>query len=140
VRVGSIGKNAGKETSIHCGIDFAVLQEKIHLNGRLHIVSLKLGKLREALMMGVMTDTKTRMEMMDLLRKLEKEKEVLTGRIWKLMSDMKYDETATIDVSGEISKGTLLEICQVSHFVDEPLRKVCVSLDRTTRKIIWNPL
>jgi hypothetical protein len=45
-----------------------------------------------------------------------------------------------VEVTGEIAPGTLIEICQIALFVDEPLRKVRIKLDKMGGKLVPEPL
>jgi hypothetical protein len=45
-----------------------------------------------------------------------------------------------VEVSGEIVPGTLIEICQIALFVDEPLKKTRIKLDKAGGKLVTENL
>jgi uncharacterized protein (DUF342 family) len=139
VRAGGIGRKAGRPTHIHCGVDFTVQQEKEKCNYRMRLISAKLTKLRE-FMAAAVPDQEKLVKMADLLHRLEAEQRKLGNRISDLMSRLETAPDAAVEVSGEIAPGTLIEICQIALVVEEPLRKVRISLDRSNGKLAANPL
>jgi outer membrane protein assembly factor BamA len=139
IRAGGIGKKAGRPTYIHCGIDFTVQQEKEKCNYRMRLISAKLTKLRE-IMASPVPDPEKRAKMEELRHRLEDEQRKLGRRISDLMSRLEMAPDAVVEVSGEIAPGTLIEICQIVLIVDEPLRKVRISLDRPNGKLAAKPL
>jgi len=56
------------------------------------------------------------------------------------MGNINIDEKAFVEVSGEITTGTLIEICQVALFVDEPLKRVRIRLDKEKNKLAADPM
>jgi uncharacterized protein (DUF342 family) len=139
LRAGAIGRKGSPPTHVHCGIDFAAQQEKETCNSQLHILSAKLKKLREMLDEGV-RDEVTLGKMKALLEKLENERVTVTERLTKVMGNINVDENAFVEVLGDIAPGTLIEICQVALFVEEPLKKVRIRLDRLRNKLSVEPL
>jgi uncharacterized protein (DUF342 family) len=149
IRVGGIGKKAGKASKIHCGIDFTIQQEKEKNNNQLRILAAKLGKLRELMAApdsrggvspGKNPDGRSSAErharLEELLHRLEEEQKKTTARISDLLGSINTDEDAEVQVSGEIVPGTLIEICQIALFVTEPLSKVRIHLDKASGKLI----
>ncbi|MDR3161326.1 MAG: FapA family protein, partial [Spirochaetaceae bacterium] len=139
VRAGGIGKKTGKPTHIHCGLDFTVQQEKEKCNYRMRLISAKLTRLREA-MAAPIQDPEKRVKMEELLQRLEAEQRKLGRRISDLLSRLETAPDAAVEVSGEIAPGTLIEICQIALLVEEPLRKVRITLDRPSGKLATKPL
>jgi uncharacterized protein (DUF342 family) len=139
LRTGSIGKKGSPATHIHCGVDFAAQQEKENCNNQLHIIAAKLRKLRE-MMDETITDEEVLTKVKALLKKLEDERKTVTDRLTKVMGNINIDENAFVEVSGEISAGTLIEICQVALFVDEPLKRVRIRLDKEKNKLSPDPM
>jgi hypothetical protein len=76
----------------------------------------------------------------EIRRRLEEEQRKAADAVSGLLGKINTDENAGVEVLGEIIPGTLIEICQVALFVTEPLRKVRVRLDKTTGKVITEPL
>ncbi|MDR2479789.1 MAG: FapA family protein [Treponema sp.] len=139
IRTGGIGKKSGKATRIHCGIDFTAQQEKERCNNRLRILAAKLGKLKE-LMAEPDIDAEKMAKMEELRNRLEEEQQTVSARISELMGKINTDENAAVEVLGEIVPGTLIEICQIALFVEEPLRKVKIQLDKANGKLVSQPL
>jgi uncharacterized protein (DUF342 family) len=139
IRTGGIGKKSGKATRIHCGIDFTAQQEKEKNNNTLRILAAKLAKLRE-LMALPEENGERRAKMEELARRLEEEQQKAGERVADLLGRINTDENALVEVSGEIAGGTLIEICQIALFVEEPMKKVRIRLDKTNGKLIHENL
>jgi uncharacterized protein (DUF342 family) len=139
LRTGAIGKKGSPATQIHCGVDFAAQQEKENCNSQLHVIAAKLRKLRE-MMDETITDEEVLVKVKALLKKLEDERKTVTDRLTKVMGNINIDENAFVEVSGEITTGTLIEICQVALFVDEPLKRVRIRLDKEKNKLTADPM
>jgi uncharacterized protein (DUF342 family) len=139
LRTGTIGKKGSPTTHVHCGVDFAAQQEKENCNSQLHVIAAKLRKLRE-MMDDVTLDEEVLAKLKALLKKLEDERKTVTEHLTKVMGNINIDERAFIEVSGEIAPGTLLEICQVALFVDEPLKRVRIRLDTEKNKLAPEPM
>jgi len=139
LRTGAVGRKGSPATHIHCGIDFAAQQEKETCNTHLHILSAKLKRLREMLEEDV-PDAKTLAKIKALLQKLEDERKTVTEKLTKVMGNINIDEGAFVEVLGEIAPGTLIEICQVALFVEEPLRRVRIRLEKERSKLTVEPL
>jgi hypothetical protein len=139
LRAGGIGKKSAKAARIHCGIDFAAQQKMEKYNNLLRVLAAKLAKLHE-----LMENPDTTPEMLDKMREmvqqLEKEQQDASAQIGGLMGNINVDENAVVEILGEIAPGTLIEICQIALFVDEPLRGVRVRLDKAEGKLVPGPL
>jgi uncharacterized protein (DUF342 family) len=139
IKAGSIGKEAGKSTRIHCGVDFTLQKEQETNNKTLQSLSEKLAKLRE--IMAVPTpDPGKQAKLAEALRILEEEQQKASSLGAELMGKIDAYENAAIEIHGEIARGTLIEICKIALFVAEPLRRVRIRLDTRDRKIISEPL
>jgi uncharacterized protein (DUF342 family) len=139
IRAGAIGKKSGKSTHIHCGIDFTVQQEKEKNNYQLRLISAKLAKLKELLAIPDQSPEK-KAKMEELLHRLEQEQKKTGQRIADLSDRLEADDKALVEVLGEIAPGTLIEICHVALFIQEPLRKVRIKLDKINGKLVSEPL
>ncbi|GHV75481.1 hypothetical protein AGMMS49942_03020 [Spirochaetia bacterium] len=137
ITAGGIGKDAGKATHIHCGIDFTLQNEKEKHNAALRLLAAKLAKLREIM---ANPDAEKQAKLEDLLHRLETEQKKTSARIGDLMGRINADENAVVEVDGEIAPGTLIEICEFALFVSEPLKHVRVKLDKLGGRIISEPL
>jgi uncharacterized protein (DUF342 family) len=139
IKAGGIGKKIGKPARIHCGIDFTAQQEKEKLNNQLRIIAAKLGKLRELMADNSLSADK-RAKIEELNAHLTAEQQTASARLGELLGQINADDKATVEVSGEITAGTLIEICQVALFVTEPLRKVRVRLNSPGGALVSEPL
>jgi len=128
VRAGGIGRKTGKAARIHCGVDFTLEQEKEKNNGMLRILAAKLNHLR-ALMEDPHLDEEKRAKMETLLRRLESEQDKAQGKVSEILGQLNAFQDAVVEVKGEIVPGTLIEICQGSLLVGEPLRRVRIRLE-----------
>jgi hypothetical protein len=139
LRAGGIGRKGAKASRIHCGVNFAAQQEMEKYNNRLRVLAAKLMKLHE-MMADPDMDQEKLGKMAEMARQLETEQQTASAHIGGLMENINVDENAAVEVLGEIASGTLIEICQVALFVDEPLRKVRVCLDKAGGKLVPQPL
>jgi uncharacterized protein (DUF342 family) len=139
IRAGAIGKESGKATRLHCGIDFTAQQEKEKSNNTLRILAAKIAKIRELLSMPEAAEGK-RVQMEELLHRLEEEQQKAGMRVSELLGRINIDENALVEVTGEIATGTLIEICQIALFVEEPLKKVRIRFDKINGKLIHENL
>jgi hypothetical protein len=139
IRAGSIGKESGKSTRIHCGVDFTLQKEQETNRKTLLSISEKLAKLREAVA-APNPDPEKQAKLAEALRVLEEEQKKASNRGAELMDKIDAQEDAVIEINGEIAAGTLIEICKSALFVAEPLRRVRISLDAQSKKIVVEPL
>jgi len=139
LKAGTIGRKAGKASRIHCGLDFTVQQEIDKNNSKLQILAAKMAKLKDLLTTGN-PDAEKKSQIEELLRGLEEQQANASRYITKLLGSLIANEKAVVEVSGEISMGTLIEICQIAFFVDKPLRKVRIRLNKEAGKLITEPL
>ncbi|MCL2007912.1 MAG: FapA family protein [Treponema sp.] len=139
VRAGSIGKATGKAARIHCGIDFAMEQEKERHNRVLYAISSKMKQIN-TLLEDPATSTKKREQLEVHFKKLEEEQTKTQEKITEIIGKLENFEAATIEVRGEIIPGTLIEICQTALFVTTPLKKVRIRLDSSQGKLIIDNL
>jgi uncharacterized protein (DUF342 family) len=139
IRAGGIGRKAGKATRIHCGIDFTAQQEKEKYNYQLRILAAKLAKLRE-LIAKEGEGSEKRAKLDELIHRLEAEQKEASAKVGDLLGRIVTNDSACVEVSGEIVPGTLIEICQVALFVSEPLRRVRIKLDKTSGRVISEEL
>jgi len=139
LRTGAVGRKGSTPTHIHCGVDFAAQQEKENCNSQLHTIAAKLRKLREMLD-DAGHDEVTIAKINVLVKKLEDERKTITERLTKVMGNINIDDNTFIEVSGEIAAGSLIEICQVALFVEEPLKRVRIRLDKDKNKLTTEPM
>jgi uncharacterized protein (DUF342 family) len=138
IRAHGIGKKSGKATHIHCGVDFTAEQEREKNNNILRLTAAKLERIKSIMAMesseAVSGEKRAKLE--ELTRRLEDEQKKAQAAVTELMGRIVIDNHATVEVTGEIAAGTLIEICQVALFVSEPLRKVRIRLDTENGKLI----
>ncbi|MDR3336644.1 MAG: FapA family protein [Treponema sp.] len=142
VRAKNIGTKFGKLSRIHCGSDFTIKQDKEKSTQRLKLIVSRLNDYRYAY--DNMEDTQDgqvqRGKLKELMTRLEKEQSKASLHISELLDRINADENAVIQISGDISPGTFLEICQVSLEVTEPLHKVRIMLDNFLKKLVVQKL
>ena len=139
LRAGNIGKGTGKSTKIHCGIDFTLEQEKEKSNGLLRILAAKLNRLRE--LMAAPGLDKEKLDKMEAVRlRLEEEQQKAQTRISEILGKLNTYGDAVVEVKGEIVPGTIIEICQTSLNVTDPLKRVRIRLDRENNKLVTENL
>jgi len=139
IRTGWIGKKTGKSARIHCGIDFTLEQEREKNNGLLRIISTKLSRLRE-LMEDPTIDEEKKTKMEALQHKLEEEQLKAQAKVSEILGKLNTHRGATVEVSGEIVPGTLIEICHIALFVTTPLKKVRIRLEQESQQLITEKL
>jgi hypothetical protein len=139
IKAGGIGKDAGRATHIHCGIDFTLQQDKEKCNNTLMVLSEKLAKLRE-IMAVPNPDSEKQAKLEEALHLLEEAQKKTSAQIADLMERINADTNAVVEVNGEIAPGTLVEICEIALFVAEPLKHVRIKLDRSGGAVISEPL
>jgi uncharacterized protein (DUF342 family) len=135
VKTAFIGKDSGKSTQIHCGIDFTVQQEMEKLNYQLRIINGKQEKLKtiiESSFGAALADQKIE----ELSARLKDEFLKVQNRIIELMPKLNADENAVVEVKGEMSLGTLIDICDVALLVEKNTKKAKVSLSKEKGALI----
>jgi hypothetical protein len=85
-------------------------------------------------------DEKEIEKMEALYKKMEEELKKTQLKISDLLERVIAYEDATVEVTGEITPGTLIEICQTALFVTTPLKKVRVRLDQQKSKLVIDNL
>jgi uncharacterized protein (DUF342 family) len=136
MRCAKIGRTAGKACKIHVGVDFTVQREidkNIEVQRQL---TAKLDKLKALISASEDITGPRYKKMMELRNKLDDETRRISGIIDHLQTKVVVNEKATVTVFGEISQGTLVEICQVALFIDKPLHRVTLKLDKAQGKIV----
>ncbi|MCL2070406.1 MAG: FapA family protein [Treponema sp.] len=137
IRTGGIGKKAGKATRIHCGVDFAQQQEKEKNNSILKMLAAKITRLKE-LIDSEEGEKKEKMEA--LLAKLFEEQGKAQAKISEILGTIDHCWDTSLEVTGEIVPGTLIEICQTALFVTEPLKNVKITFSRGLGKLVTENL
>ena len=137
IRAGGIGRIGGKATRIHCGVDFAHEQEKEKNNGILKMLDARISHLEELLDLEK-GEKKEKMEA--LMIKLLEEQKKAQIRVSELLGIVNNYWDASVEVTGEIVPGTLIEICQTALFITEPLKKVRIKFKRELSKLVTESL
>ncbi|MDR0312309.1 MAG: FapA family protein [Treponema sp.] len=135
LRAGSIGKASAPTPNIRCGVDFTIEQEKNNYNNMLRLLTIKLARLKQLLEEPHLAQT-TKANLEALCKKLEEDQHTATERITELLRNTTINENAFVEVYGEIATGTLIEICKAQLIVPTPLRKVRISLDKSSGKLL----
>jgi hypothetical protein len=139
LKTGSIGKEKGNGTKIHCGVDFTAQQRLDRQNENLRLLSSKIAKLREFLQ-GLSPEAGDFKKATALLEELKKEQNTCSNTIVDLLNRLNADEQAVIEVFGEVVPGTLIEICHIAYFVDTTLKRVRFRLDKNQGKLVHQSL
>jgi predicted RNase H-like nuclease (RuvC/YqgF family) len=135
LRCGKIGGTAGKASKIHVGIDFTVQKEIEKAAQELRLLSAKIEKLKTLISAGI-PETERYAKRIDVRDKLNVQIQNVSAKIDLLHAKVNVDENATVEILGEISPGTLIEICQVALFVDKPLRHTRFRLDKQAGRVV----
>lgn len=138
VRSGGVGSEGGQATKIRCGIDFTAQQALERANERMRTLVLRLGKLRDIRISMEAGEPEQRIS--QIIARMEEEIVKLSNKAAELLGKIDTDENATVEVTGEIASGTLIEICHVAYFVETALRKQRFRLDKAHGTLIHEPL
>lgn len=136
VKAAGIGSDGGAGTKIHCGVDFTVQQELERENERMRIYTQKQKKLRDYISRQEEKDPAN----LELESKLSAEITKLSNRIGELLGKLDAFEEATVEVSGEIRPGTLIEICHIAFLTEQTLKKTRFRLDKASGKLVHENL
>ncbi|MDR3248033.1 MAG: FapA family protein, partial [Treponema sp.] len=128
VKTGGIGRKEGKSTKIRCGVDFTIEQEKEKNNNLIKLLGAQIRKLRE--LIEAEKDEEKRGGMQADMDRMLAEQQGASDKLTDLLAKTVHNESATVEVSGDIVPGTLIEICQLGFPVLEPLHKVRIRLER----------
>ena len=139
ITAGGIDKKAGNSSHIHCGIDFAAQQEIEKSNSQMRLIAAKILKIKY-MMEDTNTPKESLIKMEEAMRRLEQEKAKISTHISEILGRLNTEDGAVVKVSGEVNRGTLIEICQVALFIDEPLRRVRIKLDKSKNKLVTESL
>ena len=71
---------------------------------------------------------------------MEEEQKKAQNKVADLLGKINANLDATVEVTGEIVQGTLIEICRAALYVTEPLKKVRIKLDKMCNKLITETL
>lgn len=139
IRAESIGREGGRVTRIHCGIDFISQQELDKHNESLRLLAGKIKKVQEVLKNPEIPGEQKKRFLL-YLQKLQEEQGKLQNRIVELLPKINADEQAMIEIFGSVAEGTIIEICHVALFIEKPLKKVRFRLNKQEGKLISEPL
>lgn len=139
LRAASIGSETGKTTKIHCGVDFTVQQEIDKLNEQFRVLSQKKQKVLELLRTPALEATK-KAALEQFNNQIDGQMSVISNKLTELLPKLNADEEASVSCLGEIAKGTLVEICHVALFIDKPIRKVRIHLDKAQGKLVCDAI
>jgi uncharacterized protein (DUF342 family) len=143
IRTAFIGRKAGRTTRLHCGIDFTVQQQKEKAGNQLRMVGERIRKLQEILHPGPTQkkpDGALVRKVNDALKNLTAQQKVLTDKLNELLARLYSDEKAVVEISGEIAPDSLIEICDVSLYVTEPMKHVRIRLNRALGELVSEAL
>ncbi|MCL1992612.1 MAG: FapA family protein [Spirochaetes bacterium] len=139
LKTGHIGKQVSRASNIYCGMDFIAMQEIEKCNERLRDLTFKTERLK-VMKESPKLKPKSLAKIAEHLSRLEEDVSKTNGKISSLLPKINVNPHAQIIVSGEIFRGTLIEICQVSLFFERSVARVRVKLDMKMRKLVCEPL
>lgn len=139
LKAASIGSETGKTTKIHCGVDFTVQQELDKLNEQFRILSQKREKIQN-LLKNPALEAEKKAALEQFAEQIDEQMRLISNKLTDLLPKLNADENASVSCLGEIAQGTLIEICHVALFIDKPIRKVIIHLDKTQGKLVWNTI
>jgi hypothetical protein len=64
----------------------------------------------------------------------------LSAQAGELLQRLDVDDTALVEISGEVCPGTLIEICHIAYFTEKTLKKTRFRLDKSQGRLIHEPL
>jgi uncharacterized protein (DUF342 family) len=128
IKAGGIGKKDGTISRIRCGVDFTVEQEKEKNNNLIRVLGIKIMKLQKLLDAEESGEKREKMRK-DLDRMLQ-DQQAASNKLTELLAATVYDESAVVEVSGEVTPGTFIEICRIGFPVSESLRRVRIKLEQ----------
>jgi uncharacterized protein (DUF342 family) len=128
IKAGGIGKKEGKISRIHCGVDFTIEQAKLKTNNLIKGLGLKIRRLRQFI--DAEEDGEKKGKMIGELEKTQEEQQRASEELTGLLAKTVLNEGAVVEVSGEITPGTFIEICQVGFPVSESMRRVRLRLEK----------
>jgi uncharacterized protein (DUF342 family) len=136
VKTGGIGRKDGKSSKIHCGVNFAIEQEKEKNNNLIKILGARIRRLREQLEAEGDPEKRGRIQE-DLVQAMEKQREG-SEKLTELLKKTVHNDEAVVEISGEVVPGTIIEICHIGFPVIEPLHRVRIRLEQGL--IVTEPL
>ncbi|MDR2247793.1 MAG: FapA family protein [Treponema sp.] len=136
MKCAKIGRTAGKTSKIHVGVDFTVQKAIDKTINRLRPFTVKLEKLKTLISASGDATGGRYQKMIELRNKLDAEIKRLSAITDNLRKRVVVDEKAFVTIYGEISQGTLVEICQIALIIDRPLQRVTLQLDKARGKIV----
>jgi uncharacterized protein (DUF342 family) len=128
VRTGGIGRKDGKSSRIHCGVDFAIEQEKEKNNNLVKILGTRIRRLRERL--EVETDPEKRARIQEDLEQSMEKQQASSEKLTELLKKTVNNQHAVVEVSGDVVPGTVIEICHIGFPVTEPLHRIRIRLEQ----------
>lgn len=131
IKAGRLGNAAGQATLVHAGCDFTVQQRLDQANERLRLLSLRTRRAKEE-GEGPALDA--------FLARAATEENTLRALIGDLLGKLDADESATVEISGQIMPGSVIEICRVSISVETALGPTRFRLDKSAGKVVAEKL
>ncbi|HUX37486.1 MAG TPA: FapA family protein [Rectinemataceae bacterium] len=134
IKAARLGNEARQRTSIHVGVDFTVQQRLDQANERLRNLALR------AQQIDVYAAEHPGVDPSRLHAAADRSVEETRNLIISLLPALDGDETAFVEVTGDIWPGTIIEICRGVIAVTKPLRNCRFHLDKVAGRIIVEPL
>jgi uncharacterized protein (DUF342 family) len=132
---GKIGKTSGKAARIHVGIDFTVQKQIEKTTADIRVITGKQEQLK-SLLAAAVPDSERYKKLLETALRFDIEMKKAAAIIETLQMRVVIDEKATVDILTEAAQGTLIEICQVALFVEQPIRRTRLKFDKAQGRII----
>lgn len=133
VQAFEIGSPRGTRTRVRCGTDFTIQQELDIANEQLKVIAIKLQKAED------MYKEEPLDEIAKHIETLKAKRAEINARIPTFLPKIDRNETAFIEVRGNIYPGTDIEICHVPYAVTEVHKSVTFRLDKSRGMIVIEP-
>jgi uncharacterized protein (DUF342 family) len=134
VRTGSIGQKRGKAARIYCGVNFILQREMEKSNAFLKVLAIKINRLKYILDSGSVEGEEKR-KAGALFRRLQYEQRKAQLKVSSILGKLNAFEDAVVEVKGEITAGTDIEICQVSLHIIDPIKNVRIRFNRQFNRL-----
>lgn len=130
VKAARLGNQAKQRTVIHVGIDFTLQQRLDQANERLRLIT------QMAQQIDAFVASHEGVDSAKLHRDADKAFAETRSLIVRLLSGLDADDSAVVEVKGEIFPGTVIDICRIEITVDELLRGCRFRLDKAAGRVL----
>jgi uncharacterized protein (DUF342 family) len=130
LRCGRLGNQALQRTLVLVGTDFAVQQRLAQANERIRLIAARSRQIEAA------AKAHPGAEVERAKAEIAKAAAQARDQVASLLGKLDADDSAVVEVAGEIFPGVVIEICRVSITVDQPLKACKFHLDKAAGRIV----